>query len=330
MSPQDSTAWHIRGQSKHQGEHSQPQSPSSSPTNPPPATITTTTYPPTYPPTHTHTFSNPDMPVSTSMPPLLSAASLALPRLSTHTETFPKFRFVPCTTTVCTPQLQTMCQSTHTTTHPPPRRLRPRRPSLAHQQPQQYACTSPLLPTPRSRPQQQQQQCRPGRQQLLPPPSAAAGGAALPAQPAGDPPARVVAPLQPIKLVPAAIAVAFGFFVKFVLPTPGGITPEAWTLFSVFLSTILGLVLQPLPVGAWAFLGLCVVVATKTLPFAKVGEGWEGACVMCEWVCCVGMGGGRCQAGGSSSKSNAEVTSTHVSHGIPSGPSNRSHNLVNT
>lgn len=57
--------------------------------------------------------------------------------------------------------------------------------------------------------------------------------------------------------------------VKFLLPAPAGITPEAWTLFSVFLSTILGLVLQPLPVGAWAFLGLCVVVATKTLPFAK-------------------------------------------------------------
>ena len=67
------------------------------------------------------------------------------------------------------------------------------------------------------------------------------------------------------------MAVAFGLLVKFVLPTPAGITPEAWTLFSVFLSTILGLVLQPLPVGAWAFLGLCVVVATKTLPFAKVG-----------------------------------------------------------
>jgi len=75
----------------------------------------------------------------------------------------------------------------------------------------------------------------------------------------------------PIKLVPAAIAIAFGFMVKFLLPAPAGITPEAWTLFSVFLSTILGLVLQPLPVGAWAFLGLCVVVATKTLPFAKVG-----------------------------------------------------------
>jgi DASS family divalent anion:Na+ symporter len=66
------------------------------------------------------------------------------------------------------------------------------------------------------------------------------------------------------------MAIAFGLLVNFVVPAPAGITSQAWTLFSVFLSTILGLVLQPLPVGAWAFLGLCVVVATKTLPFAKV------------------------------------------------------------
>jgi len=31
----------------------------------------------------------------------------------------------------------------------------------------------------------------------------------------------------------------------------------------------MGLVLQPLPVGAWAFLGLCTVVATGALPFSK-------------------------------------------------------------
>jgi DASS family divalent anion:Na+ symporter len=145
------------------------------------------------------------------------------------------------------------------------------RANLAQQQQQHYACSnSPLVPAPSSRPQQQQQQQQ--QRPLLQPPSAAAGGAALPAQPANDPPAREVAPLQPIKLAPAAVAIAFGFLVNFVVPAPAGITPQAWTLFSVFLSTILGLVLQPLPVGAWAFLGLCVVVATKTLPFAKVSQ----------------------------------------------------------
>ncbi|KAF6250451.1 Sodium/sulfate symporter [Scenedesmus sp. NREL 46B-D3] len=105
-----------------------------------------------------------------------------------------------------------------------------------------------------------------GRRPLHIAASSAAG--ALPAQP--EQPAAPAAPaLQGMKLVPAAIAVAFGCLVKFVLPSPAGITPEAWTLFSIFLSTIMGLVLQPLPVGAWAFCSLCAVVATGALPFSK-------------------------------------------------------------
>jgi len=42
---------------------------------------------------------------------------------------------------------------------------------------------------------------------------------------------------------------------------------QAWSLLAIFLSTITGLVLEPLPVGAWAFLGLTVAVATKVLTF---------------------------------------------------------------
>ncbi|WVZ48902.1 hypothetical protein U9M48_000296 [Paspalum notatum var. saurae] len=51
-------------------------------------------------------------------------------------------------------------------------------------------------------------------------------------------------------------------------PRPAEVTPQAWQLLSIFLSTIAGLVLGPLPVGAWAFLGLTATVATRTLPFA--------------------------------------------------------------
>lgn len=45
--------------------------------------------------------------------------------------------------------------------------------------------------------------------------------------------------------------------------------PQAWSLLSIFVSTILGLVLDPLPVGAWAFIAVTVAVATKTLTFAE-------------------------------------------------------------
>lgn len=71
-----------------------------------------------------------------------------------------------------------------------------------------------------------------------------------------------------VKVIPAAVAIGIGLLVKFVVPAPAGITEQAWSLFAIFLSTIMGLVLEPLPVGAWAFLSLTAVLVTKTLPFA--------------------------------------------------------------
>ena len=44
---------------------------------------------------------------------------------------------------------------------------------------------------------------------------------------------------------------------------------QGWSLLSIFASTILGLVLDPLPVGAWAFLAVTTCVVTKTLTFAQ-------------------------------------------------------------
>ena len=38
---------------------------------------------------------------------------------------------------------------------------------------------------------------------------------------------------------------------------------------SIFATTILGLVLDPLPVGAWAFIAVTATLATKTLTFAQ-------------------------------------------------------------
>lgn len=55
--------------------------------------------------------------------------------------------------------------------------------------------------------------------------------------------------------------------VRFFVPKPVQVTPQAWQLLAIFLSTIAGLVLSPLPVGAWAFLGLTTSVVTGTLSF---------------------------------------------------------------
>ncbi|TQD93513.1 hypothetical protein C1H46_020860 [Malus baccata] len=74
-------------------------------------------------------------------------------------------------------------------------------------------------------------------------------------------------PLQGAKPIPFIISIAIGIVVRFFVPKPVEVTPQAWQLLAIFLSTIAGLVLSPLPVGAWAFLGLTTSVVTGTLSF---------------------------------------------------------------
>lgn len=64
------------------------------------------------------------------------------------------------------------------------------------------------------------------------------------------------------------ISVALGVAVWFC-PAPTGVTPQAWHLLAIFVSTIVGIITQPLPLGAVAMLGLGAAMVTKTLTFAQ-------------------------------------------------------------
>ncbi len=68
-------------------------------------------------------------------------------------------------------------------------------------------------------------------------------------------------------VAPLVASVSVGLIVNFLIPRPDAVVPQAWALLSIFLSTISGLVLSPLPVGAWAFIGMTTAVVTKTLTF---------------------------------------------------------------
>jgi divalent anion:Na+ symporter, DASS family len=65
------------------------------------------------------------------------------------------------------------------------------------------------------------------------------------------------------------LSLGIGLAIRFLAPVPAGVTVQAWTLLAVFAATIAGLVLEPLPTGAWAFLAATTVVATKTLTFSQ-------------------------------------------------------------
>lgn len=69
------------------------------------------------------------------------------------------------------------------------------------------------------------------------------------------------------------IAVAVGIILWF-LPVPAGLKPQAWHLLAIFVATILGFILQPLPIGAIAFIGLAVAGLLNVLTPAEALNGF--------------------------------------------------------
>ncbi|KAH7859379.1 hypothetical protein Vadar_000327 [Vaccinium darrowii] len=93
--------------------------------------------------------------------------------------------------------------------------------------------------------------------------SAAAAAAATPS----SVPSKPEQPWQGASMQPLIASIATGIILWFI-PPPTGVTKIAWQLLSIFLSTIVGIITQPLPLGAVALLGLGACVLTKTLTFA--------------------------------------------------------------
>jgi len=70
----------------------------------------------------------------------------------------------------------------------------------------------------------------------------------------------------------ALIVIAVGAAIWFI-PPQGGITPAAWQLLAIFVATILGFILQPLPIGGVAFIAVTFSILSNTL---KLGEALSG------------------------------------------------------
>ncbi|KAL2632492.1 hypothetical protein R1flu_003971 [Riccia fluitans] len=95
---------------------------------------------------------------------------------------------------------------------------------------------------------------------------ASAAGAAVPA-PATPPAPKPAEPWQGAAIKPLLASILTGVLIWFI-PTPAGVTKNAWQLLAIFLATIVGIITQPLPLGAVALMGLGAAVLTKTLTFA--------------------------------------------------------------
>lgn len=72
----------------------------------------------------------------------------------------------------------------------------------------------------------------------------------------------------------ALITIGVGLVLYF-LPVPEGLTPQAWHLFALTVAVILGFILEPLPLGAVAFIGITAITLTNTLKIGEVLAGFS-------------------------------------------------------
>lgn len=71
--------------------------------------------------------------------------------------------------------------------------------------------------------------------------------------------------LEGAKLYPSLILLFLFIVLWFIFPIPTGVSIKGWHLFIIFILTILGLIIEPLPMGGMALTAVAVVVLTKTL-----------------------------------------------------------------
>ena len=87
------------------------------------------------------------------------------------------------------------------------------------------------------------------------------------------------APLTPgfhwvgARLVPLLITLAIGVALWFS-PAPEGVDVKAWHLLAIFVTTIIGIIAKPLPMGAVALLGIVATVLTGTLNITQALSGF--------------------------------------------------------
>lgn len=64
------------------------------------------------------------------------------------------------------------------------------------------------------------------------------------------------------KPIPAAVALAIGLLIWFVLPVPQGVSPQAWHLLALFVGTIAAIIGKAMPIGALSILAIALVAVT--------------------------------------------------------------------
>lgn len=86
--------------------------------------------------------------------------------------------------------------------------------------------------------------------------------------------------LAPIKLIPALISISIGLIIWFLIPSPEGVSQNAWQLLALFVGTIAAIISKALPIGAISIIAIGLVALTKVTnpasPTAALADSLSG------------------------------------------------------
>lgn len=83
-----------------------------------------------------------------------------------------------------------------------------------------------------------------------------------------------------IKKIPLLIMIEVGIMVWLVGP-PVGVKPEAWHLLAIFVATIIGFIMKPMPMGSLSILAITTTVITGILPLKVALSGFSNSTI---WI----------------------------------------------
>ncbi|HWU36265.1 MAG TPA: SLC13 family permease, partial [Candidatus Acidoferrum sp.] len=80
------------------------------------------------------------------------------------------------------------------------------------------------------------------------------------------------------QVIRGVVTVLVGIIIWF-LPLPAGVNPKAWHLLAIFGATVVGLILDPLPMGAVVIIGTTAAALTGTVSPTEALNGFANTTV---------------------------------------------------
>jgi DASS family divalent anion:Na+ symporter len=75
-----------------------------------------------------------------------------------------------------------------------------------------------------------------------------------------------------------AVILSAGFAIA-LSPRPEGVTPQSWRLLAIFVATIIGSILRPLPFGAMVLLGVVTLISARAITLNQALSGYSDSTV---------------------------------------------------